>query len=155
MQAVLFSIRAGGWGILSPDNSTGLKITLADAQTANITMDVNGKQWSMNVSVVTNTWTYVTVTWSSCHGLTYYEDGHVKEHVGVFKTILGDSGLGEVGEKSFFIGKTGSADGAIFSMLELVLWNGMISPADIKALYLKGKFCCLLMLPSMNTCSNY
>ena len=125
---------------MSPDNSTGLKITLTDSLNAKITMDVIGKQWSLNVSVTTNTWTYVTITWSACHGLTYYENGHLKEHVGISEIMPSDTSFEAVGEKSFLIGKSASADGAIFSMIELVLWNGMISPADIEALHLKGKF---------------
>ncbi len=130
----------GGRNILSSNNTTGLKITLVDPACANIVMDVSDKQWSMNVSITANTWTYVTITWSACHGLTYYENGHVKEHLGIFKTKPGDGSPEAVGEKSLLIGKSGHVDGAIFSMIELVIWNGMISAADIKALYLKGMF---------------
>ena len=101
-------------------------------------MKTNDKEWSINSSITTVTWTYVTITWSACHGLTYYEKGELKEHLGIFKTMFGNSKSENVGEKSLFIGKSEAADAALFSMIELVLWNGMISPADIKALYFKG-----------------
>ena len=115
-------------------------MTLTDTTTANVTMDINGKQWSMITNITADTWTYVTITWSACHGLTYYENGHVKEHMGLFQSKLPDSSLDVVGQKGLVIGKSDSADGAVFSMMELVIWNGMLSPADIKALHRKGMF---------------
>ena len=115
-------------------------MTLVDTTTANVTMDTNGKQWIVTINITPDTWTYVTITWSACHGLTYYENGHVEEHIGVSEPRLPDANPVIVGNKSLIIGKSQSADGAIFSMIELVIWNGMISPADIKAMYPKGMF---------------
>ena len=130
---------------MSSESKNGLKVTLLDHTTTRIIMDMKGKQWKMNASITALAWSHVTVTWSACHGLTYYENGRVKEHLGVFKTVLGDI-AGELGEKKLFVGKLGTIVGAIFSMLELVIWNGMLSPADIKALYNKGMFILNLIL---------
>ncbi|XP_028409631.1 MAM and LDL-receptor class A domain-containing protein 1-like [Dendronephthya gigantea] len=134
-----------GLNIFSPESKYGLKVTSLDRTTVGIIMDVKGKQWNMNASITTLAWSHVAITWSACHGLTYYENGHVKEHSGVFKTVLGDS-AGELGVKKLFVGKSGSTAGAIFSMVELVIWSGMLSPADIKALYTEGMFISNLFL---------
>lgn len=116
---------------------------LSNVETVSLTMDTRKANWSVNANIIQDEWVHVTVTWSECFGLSYYENGEVKEHAGIFdkKASVGSASSGSSGTvaNTLYIGKSPFAQGALFSMSELVIWRGQLSPADIELLSRKGK----------------
>ena len=131
-----FSVLADS-SIISTDtaDAQGLKIVLSSDGSLKIRMDTKNNKWDISGSFTRAAWTHVAVTWSECYGLTYYENGDVKGHSGIFET----NSVAAVLFGNLFIGKSPFAQGALFAMSELVMWDGQISPSDIKLLSQRGK----------------
>ena len=82
---------------------------------------------------------YVTATWSSSDGLTYYENGNATENT---KTSFQISGAEMKTENVVTVGIEETASGKSYSNLvidDLVIWKRLIQPSEVWQFYEGGK----------------